>query len=383
MATGGGHPASDWEDICTFQDKGYETRNDVLTPKVYLREFAGKPTPLIFDIGGYEMRAGWGSESKPRIQCRSLVGRPKTKAKPEPWEVLIGQDLPEFDHGRIKPKSPFEADVVTNVDPLEHLLDYSFQALGLGNSSIIDHPVVMTEGILTPDSMRQKTSELLFECYGVPSVCFGVDSLFGLHYNVSKGFAPPSNALIVSSGFETTHVLVYLDGKPRYDLCSRLSLGSNQLQQYALDRLSLTYPRHRAHLSRPRARELVELYGEVSSDSFAEGLGRLGRQEESGRSVEGAVRKVKIQLPFEEYLPKQMTEEDQKRRDQKKREQSERMKAMMAQRKEAKLQRWRETLASLQNLKDLRDSNSITHAQFLKSIRKGDFEDEVRRLLSV
>ena len=31
-------------------------------------------------------------------------------------------------------------------------------------------------------------SELLFECYGVPSVAYGIDALFGLHFNQK----PPS-----------------------------------------------------------------------------------------------------------------------------------------------------------------------------------------------
>lgn len=53
-------------------------------------------------------------------------------------------------------------------------------------------------------------SELLFEGYNVPSVNYGVDSLFSFHQN-----SPTStgDGLIISSSTASTHVIPVLDGK--------------------------------------------------------------------------------------------------------------------------------------------------------------------------
>jgi actin-related protein 5 len=58
----------------------------------------------------------------------------------------------------------------------ESVLDCTFLRLGI-NTPSISHPVFMTERLASPLYCRSQTSELLFELYGAPSVCYGVDSL--------------------------------------------------------------------------------------------------------------------------------------------------------------------------------------------------------------
>jgi actin-related protein 5 len=54
-------------------------------------------------------------------------------------------------------------------------------------------------------------SELLFECYQVPSVCYGVDSLFSYYGNrIHQSEFGLNDALIISSGFNTTHIIPIL-----------------------------------------------------------------------------------------------------------------------------------------------------------------------------
>ena len=62
-------------------------------------------------------------------------------------------------------------------------------------------------------------SELLFECYGVPSVAYGIDALFSAHHNI--GVEEGMDALIVSSGHQTTCVLPVLDGMLDSTHCKR------------------------------------------------------------------------------------------------------------------------------------------------------------------
>lgn len=64
-------------------------------------------------------------------------------------------------------------------------------------------------------------SELLFECYGVPSVAYGVDALFSAHHNFSLEGCDLLDALIVSSGHQTTHILPVLGGQLDSAHCKR------------------------------------------------------------------------------------------------------------------------------------------------------------------
>lgn len=53
-------------------------------------------------------------------------------------------------------------------------------------------------------------SELLFEGYNVPSVAYGVDSLFSFHANAAT---PTSDGLVISSSTSSTHVIPVLGGR--------------------------------------------------------------------------------------------------------------------------------------------------------------------------
>ncbi len=53
-------------------------------------------------------------------------------------------------------------------------------------------------------------TEIIFECYGAPSLAYGIDSLFSYRYNKGK------TGLVVSSSYSSTHVIPYTTRK----LCS-------------------------------------------------------------------------------------------------------------------------------------------------------------------
>lgn len=70
-------------------------------------------------------------------------------------------------------------------------------------------------------------SELLFECYNVPSICYGVDSLFSYHhYDQHQVAVPVQDALIVSLGYQCCHVIPVLDNKAVFENTRRLNTGT-------------------------------------------------------------------------------------------------------------------------------------------------------------
>lgn len=52
-------------------------------------------------------------------------------------------------------------------------------------------------------------SELLFECYNVPSVTYGIDALFSFYNNGGEN----EDGIIISSGHSTTHIIPTIQGK--------------------------------------------------------------------------------------------------------------------------------------------------------------------------
>lgn len=79
-------------------------------------------------------------------------------------------------------------------------------------------------------------SELAFECYGVPSLCYGVDSLFSWFYNsrvVEQDLnLDARNALILATGFRSTHIIPIIGGVPDLRGCRRVPLGGAHITKH-------------------------------------------------------------------------------------------------------------------------------------------------------
>ena len=94
-------------------------------------------------------------------------------------------------------------------------------------------------------------SEILFECYGAPSVAYGIDSLFSYSYNGGK------HGLVVSSSHTSTHLIPVVDSKAILSQATRLNWGRSQSAEYLLKLLRLKYPSFPGKISDPQAEELV------------------------------------------------------------------------------------------------------------------------------
>lgn len=91
------------------------------------------------------------------VRCRNLVGLPKSKRDGD--FVIVGDPLLETET-RVKIRSPFEKNCVTNLDLMENVLDYSFSKLGIENQ--VNHPVLITEPVCNPNYCRARMSSKLW-----------------------------------------------------------------------------------------------------------------------------------------------------------------------------------------------------------------------------
>lgn len=82
-------------------------------------------------------------------------------------------------------------------------------------------------------------AELLFECYNIPSIAYGVDCLFSYQHNNC-----PPYGLIISMGYHTTQVIPIIDGKTDVVNAKRINVGGFHVVSYMHRLLQLKYPVH-------------------------------------------------------------------------------------------------------------------------------------------
>lgn len=97
-------------------------------------------------------------------------------------------------------------------------------------------------------------TELLFECYNIPSVVYGVDCLFSQQHNDC-----PSDGLIVSIGYQASYVIPLLNGKPDAANSRRINLGGFHITSYMHRLLQLKYPVH-VNAITPSRSEVLTFY---------------------------------------------------------------------------------------------------------------------------
>lgn len=171
---------------------------------------------LCLFTGSSELRAGFASSdtsSGPAFAFDNVISKFKDRKRGASY-LLAGSDCYLDASSRSSTRSAFDTDVVTNFDVMENVLDHTFVKLGIDGSTV-PHPILMTETLCNPTHSRTLMSELLFENYGVPSVCYGLDSLFSAYQNDVR------DGLVVSSGKMSTTVVPLLDGRGLIDFSKR------------------------------------------------------------------------------------------------------------------------------------------------------------------
>ena len=66
-------------------------------------------------------------------------------------------------------------------------------------------------------------------------------------------FTDTASALVISCGYNTTHILPVLDGKAQIQDCRRINIGGQHMEHFLQRVLQLKYPGHFAHITLSRA----------------------------------------------------------------------------------------------------------------------------------
>ncbi|KAF7732280.1 Nuclear actin-protein involved in chromatin remodeling [Apophysomyces ossiformis] len=368
------------QDVYTLDEAEYESPYYTIRTD-YTSRFRDEHTPIIIDNGSYQCRAGWATEDKPSLIFDNVVSRYKDR-KANVNIMSVGMDAYADPAGRSNARSPFDSNVVCDFDRMEWVLDYIFITLGI-NASSINHPIIMTEPVCVPlhsrkrrqshgmnQSYRQLTpseiemSELLFECYNVPSVVYGIDSLFSFYAN---GGLAEEGGITISAGHTATHIIPTLHGKGLLERTKRISYGGTQSTEYMLKLMQLKYPTFPTKMTSSQAQELMHNHCYVAGD-YQETLRRI-----EDRETFLEIDRV-IQFPFTAPVVEEKTEEELARQAAKREENARRLREAAAKSRLEKLVRREQEFEAFTRLKNAK--GTMKKADWMAQLKETGFKDE-------
>ncbi|KAF1842593.1 actin-like ATPase domain-containing protein [Cucurbitaria berberidis CBS 394.84] len=321
-------------------------------------------TAIVIDNGSSAVRAGWSFDSKPRLSVLPNMARYRDRKLNRTF-TFVGSDVYSDGTARGQSKPVYEpgSNIVNNWDAMEGVLDYCFIKMGLdGRNGRIDRPIVMTEPIANLGYSRKTMSEILFECYGAPSVAYGIDSLFSYSYNGGR------NGLIMDSSYTSTHLIPVIDSKPLLSQTTRLNWGRFQSAQYLLKLLRLKYPTFPGKISDNQAEDLVREHCYVSQN-YEEDLSRY--LDWTGLEDRNHI----VQFPYTEAIVVQKTEEELAAAAEKRKESGRRLQAQAAKMRLDKLKRKEEELEYYIQLQAQLEEIT-TKKEKARVLESNDFDDE-------
>ncbi|KAI1325493.1 putative chromatin remodeling complex subunit [Xylariaceae sp. FL0255] len=256
-------------------------------------------TAIVIDNGSSAVRAGWSFESSPRVAIPPIMAKYRDRKLGKTYS-FAGYDCYADTNARGHIRNAFElgTGIVSNWDVEEHVLDWTFLKLGMNSADgSIDFPIVMTEAVANLPYSRKSMNEIIFECYGAPSLATGIDSLFSYRYN--KG----STGLVVSSSYSSTHVIPVYNSKAMLAQAIRLNWGGWHAAEYLLKLIRLKYPMFTGKLNASQAENMLHDHCYVSKaydDELRSYLDWTGLED----------RDIVIQYPFTEEVIIQKSEEE-------------------------------------------------------------------------
>ncbi|CAH7670224.1 hypothetical protein BY996DRAFT_6735863 [Phakopsora pachyrhizi] len=244
-----------------------------IDPETYQSDFSIDKVPIIIDNGSCTVRAGYSGSTTPYLETESVVSKYRDR-KTNRTIMLAGSDCYVDTTSRSNVRPLHEDGIVCNYDSMEAMFDYVFLKLGV-NSQTVQHPILMTEALCNPIFTRGLMTELLFETYQVPSVCYGIDSLFSYYETHHDLPNIQQTSLVISSSHSSTTIIPIVEGVPKIAQSRRLNWGGLQESEFLLRLMQLKYSTFPSRMTSSQAFDLVQEHCMFSSNSFSEDLRML------------------------------------------------------------------------------------------------------------
>lgn len=140
-------------------------------------------------------------------------------------------------------------------------------------------------------------TEIVFECYGAPSLAYGIDSLFSYRHNEGN------TGLVVSSSYSSTHLIPVYNQKPMLAQAIRLNWGGYHAAEYLTKLIKLKYDHFPGKMAPSHTEFMVKDHCYLAKDYDSELASYL---DWSGLEDRERV----VQYPYTEEIIVQKTEEE-------------------------------------------------------------------------
>ncbi|KAI3658745.1 hypothetical protein MP638_001627 [Amoeboaphelidium occidentale] len=319
-----------------------------LTPAFKVPPSKYHNTPIVIDHGSWQTRAGFSKMDSPCLQFDNLLAKVKDKNTGQNV-IVVGKDIESYgEKGHVRNAFDGSSSVVVHGEMLEHELEYIFSNLGFKDA--VKSPVLMTETLCNPAASRQVTYEVLFECYNVPHVTYGVDAVYSCAFN---GISLKDGGIIISMGHNATTLMPFFDGKIYHNCCKRISLGGSHASDFMLKLMQLKYPNFPTKMTLEEAQILVNHHTHIPENFFEE--------LHSFENVDSIEEKEHIiQFPYTEVM--ETSEENAQEIEQRREQQRERMKKHVEQQRLKKLETKERELSDLISLKETKEEDPDSFA---------------------
>ena len=110
-----------------------------------------------FTPGSSNVRVGWHTQNDPSLVFKPVLTKTR-REKGKDSELLVANDIINIEAFRFNLKTPFDKNVIVQMEVAETLFDYTFAHLGLNNNGEggIGHPIVLTEPVGNPNFCRSR-----------------------------------------------------------------------------------------------------------------------------------------------------------------------------------------------------------------------------------
>ncbi|GCB62847.1 actin-like isoform X2 [Scyliorhinus torazame] len=189
--------------------------------------------PVIIDNGSGLIKAGLSGNHSPTYVFPSVVGRPKNSTLNvfglSESCTYVGEEA-QRKRSILHLIYPIQHGLIANWMEMEVLWRHTFE--NELRVDIQEHPIVLTEPPNNPQQNKERTTEILFETFQVPSLFLGIQAVLALH---STGKV---TGTVIDSGSAVTHVVPIFEGGALENITQRVYLGGQDLTEYMMRSLT-------------------------------------------------------------------------------------------------------------------------------------------------
>ena len=139
-------------------------------------------------------------------------------------DVYVGDECQTKKGNALNTINPMEHGIVTSWDDMEHVWHHTFY-----NELRVDpmeHGVLLTEKTMNPKANREKTIQLMFERFQVPTTCIMIDALLALYASGR------TTGIALDVGKSVTHAVPVFEGYALQHAIQRLLVGGDQVEDH-------------------------------------------------------------------------------------------------------------------------------------------------------